>query len=70
VLSILFQIIERLSQENEIFKTENQNLRDEISLLKREQGKPKICANKKPWEDISSKQQRKKSQKRKSTKLK
>ena len=54
VLPILFQLIERLSQENEKLKTENQKLRDEISLLKGEQGKPRIRGNKKPGENISS----------------
>ena len=70
VMPVLFQIIEHLSQENEIFKTENQNLRDEISLLKGEQGKPKIRANKKPGEDISSEQQRKKRTRKKKKKSK
>jgi len=59
VLPILFQLIERLSQENEKFKTEIQKLRDEISLLKGEQGKPKIRGNKKPGENISSEKERK-----------
>jgi hypothetical protein len=60
VLPILFQLIERLSQENEKFKTEHQKLRDEISLLKGEQPKPKIRGNKKPGENISSEKERKK----------
>jgi len=60
VLPILFQLIERLSQENEKFKIENQKLRDEISLLKGEQPKPKIRGNKKPGENISSEKERKK----------
>ena len=34
VLPILFQLIERLSQENEKLKAENRKLRDENSLLK------------------------------------
>jgi len=33
VLPILFQLVERLNQENEKLKTENQKLRDEINLL-------------------------------------
>ena len=70
VLPILFQLIERLSQENEKLKTENQKLRDEISLLKGEQGKPKIRGNKKPGENISSEKERKKREKKKKSKAK
>ena len=69
VLPILFQLIERLNQENEKFKIENQKLRDEISLLKGEQGKPKI-RGKKPGKDISSEDQRKKREKKKKKKSK
>ena len=39
---IFFQLIERLSQDNEKLMRENQQLRDKTSLLKGEQGKPKI----------------------------
>ena len=42
VLPILFQLIERLSQENEKLKAENQKLRDENNLLKGEQGKSHV----------------------------
>ena len=70
VLPILFQLIERLSQENEKLKTENQKLRDEISLLKGEQGKPRIRGNKKPGENISSEKERKKREKKKKSKAK
>ena len=70
VLPILFQLIERLSQENEKLKTENQKLRDEISLLKGEQGKPRIRGNKKPGENISSEKERKKREKKKKKKSK
>lgn len=69
-LPILFQVIERLSQENEKLKAENQKLRDEISLLKGEQGKPKIRGNKKPGENISSEKDRKKREKKKEKKSK
>lgn len=69
-LPILFQVIERLSQENEKLKAENQKLRDEISLLKGEQGKPKIRGNKKPGENISSENERKKREKKKEKKSK
>ena len=60
VLPILFQLIESLSQDNEKLKIENQTLRDEISLLKGEQCKPKIRGNKKPDKNISSETERKK----------
>jgi len=70
VLPILFQLIERLSQENEKLKTDNQKLRDEISLLKGEQGKPKIRGNKNPGENISSEKERKKREKKKEKKSK
>ena len=70
VLPILFQLIERLSQENEKLKAENQKLRDENSLLKGEQGKPKIRGNKKPGENISSEKERKKRKKKKGEKVK
>lgn len=74
VLPILFQLIEQLNQENEKFKIENQKLRDEISLLKGEQGKPKIRGNKllckKPGKNISSEEQRKEREKKKKKKSK
>jgi len=70
VLPILFQLIERLSQENEKLKAQNQKLRDENSLLKGEQGKPKIRGNKKPGENISSERERKKREKKKKKKSK
>ena len=70
VLPILFQLIERLNQENENFKIENQKLRDEINLLKGEQGKPKIKGNKKPGKNISSEKEIKKRTKTKETKSK
>ena len=69
-LSILLQLVERLSEENEKLKIENQKLRDENSLLKGEQGKPKIRGNKKPGEDISSEKERKKREKKKKKKSK
>ena len=69
-LPILFQLVERLSQENEKLKENNQKLRDEISLLKGEQGKPKIRGNKKPGKDISSEKERKKREKKKKKKSK
>lgn len=43
----LFNIIEQLASENRQLKEKNQELRDEINLLKGEKGKPDIKANKK-----------------------
>ena len=45
-LSILINLVEKLSEQNEEFKTENQKLRDENNRLKGEQGKPDIRGNK------------------------
>ena len=50
-------IIEILSEELNVLKAENQKLRDEISLLKDEQTKPKIRGSKKN-DDISSENER------------
>jgi len=69
-LPIFFQLIERLSQDNEKLKRENQQLRDKISLLKGEQGKPKIRGNKKLGENISSDEEIKKRKKKKKKKSK
>ena len=46
-INLLFQLIEELHIDNEKLKTENQKLRDEINLLKGEQGKPIIPPSKK-----------------------
>ena len=43
-LSILINLVERLSEENEKLKIENQKLRPENSRLKGEQGKPRSVA--------------------------
>jgi len=62
-IHFLLQLIEEMHIENEKLKTENQKLRDEINLLKGEQSKPNIPANKKKQkEDISSEAERKKLQ--------
>ena len=45
-LSILINLVETLSEENEKLKVEIQKLRDENSRLKGEQGKPNIRGNK------------------------
>ena len=59
-----------MSQDNEKLKRENQQLRDKISLLKGEQGKPKIRGNKKLGENISSDEEIKKRKKKKKKKSK
>ncbi|MCG7850341.1 MAG: transposase [ANME-2 cluster archaeon] len=59
-INLLFQLIEELYIENEKLKTENQKQRDEINLLKGEQGKPDIPSSKKKQGDISSENERKK----------
>ena len=45
-LSILINLVEKLSEQNEELKAENQKLRDENNRLKGEQGKPDIRGNK------------------------
>ncbi len=67
---LLLQIIEHLREENEKFKAENQKLRDEISLLKGEHGKPAIRGGGKKAKDISSEKDRKKRRKKKKRKSK
>ena len=60
-ITLLFQLVEESYIENEKLKTENQKLRDEINLLKGEQGKPNIPSSKKKQKgDISSEKERKK----------
>ena len=60
-INLLFQLIEELHIDNEKLKTENQKLRDEINLLKGEQGKPDIPSSKKKQKvDISSENEGKK----------
>lgn len=60
-ITFLFQLVEESYIENEKLKTENQKLRDEINLLKGEQGKPNIPSSKKKQKgDISSENERKK----------
>lgn len=61
VITLLFQLVEESYIENQKLKTENQKLRDEINLLKGEQGKPDIPSSKKKQKgDISSENERKK----------
>jgi len=67
---LLLQIIEHLGEENEKLKAENQKLRDEINLLKGEQGKPAIRGGGKKAKDISSEKDRKRRRKKKKRKSK
>jgi hypothetical protein len=59
IVKKLLNIIERLAGENDILKSNLQNLSDEINRLKGEQGKPDIKANKKKDGNISSEAERK-----------
>ena len=57
---LLFQVVEELVEYVVKLTTENQKLRDEISLMKGEQPKPNIKpSRKRPNEDISSEDERK-----------
>jgi hypothetical protein len=67
---LLLNLVEEVKQENERWRVTNQELRDEISRLKGEQGKPDIKPNKKKRESHSSeKERRKPKQWQKSSKL-
>ncbi len=63
VVSVLLNLIEMLASDNARLKQENQLLKDEISHLKGEQGKPKISPNIVKGGDISSEDERKKAEK-------
>ena len=71
-VSILLNLVERLSEENEKVKIEIQKLRDENNRLKGEQGKPKIRGNKGSGKgkDFSSEKERKAQTVKKSKKSK
>lgn len=74
-LSILMNLVERLSEENEKLKVENQKLRDENNRLKGEQGKPNIRGNKgggkgKNFSSEKERKQRKVKKKKKSKRKK
>ena len=59
-LEIFFNLLFKLSEENEKLKAEIQRLRDAINLLKGEQAKPDIKPSRmRPNEDISSEGERK-----------
>ena len=58
-LNKLLNLVEMIHHENEELKEANQQLKDEISHLKGEQGKPKIKSNKRKNNDISSEKERK-----------
>ena len=71
-LSILINLVERLSEQNENLKIENQKLRDENNRLKGEQGKPNIRANKSggKGQNFSSEKERKQRKEKKNKKPK
>ena len=56
----LFQMVELLNKDNETLKIENQKLRDEVNLLKGEDGKPKVLGKTKGDQgNVSSDSERK-----------
>ena len=56
----LFQLVELLNKDNETLKIENQKLRDEVNLLKGEDGKPKVLGKTKGDQgNVSSDSERK-----------
>ena len=71
-LSILINLVETLSEENEKLKVEIQKLRDENNRLKGEQGKPNIRGNKDggKGKNLSSEKERKKRKEKKKKKSK
>jgi len=70
-LIILINLVERQSVENEKLKLEIQKLRDEINLLKGEQGKPNIRGNTPGrGKDVSSEKELKQPEKKKKKKSK
>jgi len=71
-LSILINLVERLSEENEKLKVENQKLRNENNRLKGEQGKPNIRGNKGSGKgkNLSSEEERKQRKRKKKKKSK
>ena len=62
---LLFNLVEKTLAENETQKNEIQQLKDEISKLKGEQGKPTIRPQKKKDGDVSSEKERKNKKKKK-----
>ena len=71
-LSILINLVETLSEENEKLKVEIQELRDENNRLKGEQGKPNIRGNQGggKGKNLSSEKERKKRKEKKKKKSK
>jgi hypothetical protein len=55
---LLFNLIEDITSTNRELQKENQRLRDEINMLKGEQGRPKTKPNKDKDSDISSEKER------------
>jgi hypothetical protein len=67
---LLLNLVEGLKQENDQLRVTIQQLRDEISRLKGEQGKPDIKPNKKKEQELSSEKERREPKKwQKSSKL-
>ena len=64
VIHQLLNLVESFNQENQELKRQLQELRDEISRLKGEQGKPKIRPQKKPSKNNSSEKERKEPEER------
>ena len=61
----LLNLVEEMKAENQKLRTENQDLQDEISRLKGEQGQPNVKANRKGKQtDYSSEKERRKPRKR------
>jgi hypothetical protein len=65
-ITLLFNLVEEVSLDNDRLRAENQALRDENARLKGEQGKPNIRGNNRS--DISSEQERKAGRKSPKTK--
>ncbi len=59
IVSVLLNLVEELVSDNTRLRQENQTLKDEINILKGEQGKPDIKPNKNKDGNISSEQERK-----------
>ncbi len=59
ILSMLLNLVEEFVSDNTRLRQENQELKDEINILKGEQGKPDIKPNKSKDGNISSEQERK-----------
>ena len=59
IVSLLLNLVEEFVSDITVLRRENQELKDEINLLKGEQGKPDVKANTRKDGNISSEQERK-----------